>query len=101
MQRQLTVFRTLVILGSLALSGHSPPVFAASAAGDTRTVTVDDPAVQMHAFTLTVPRDWKVTGMIARPGGCHGPSVAADGLTYTELAPDGITATEKLPGVTW
>jgi hypothetical protein len=94
---------------ALLLSGCSQSSSAAAAAsgsdgGDSsalRTVTVDDPAVQIHAFTLTIPKSWKFTGMIARPGGCHGPAVAADGLTYTALAPDGITASEKLPGVSW
>jgi hypothetical protein len=43
----------------------------------------------------------KFTGMISRPGGCHGPAVPADGLTFTALAPDGITVYEKLPGMSW
>jgi hypothetical protein len=106
------------ILAALILSGCSESHSAASSAGAgeaaapansaagldssaSRTVTVDDPAVNMHAFTLKVPKNWKFTGMISRPGGCHGPAVAADGLTFTALAPDGITANEKLPGVSW
>ena len=67
----------------------------------THTVTIDDPALQMPAFTAQVPNGWKFTGMISRPKGCHGPAVPADGLTFTALAPDGITAYEKLPGVSW
>jgi hypothetical protein len=95
MKRPAAALIRVTILSALVLSGFSRSDSA------TRSVTVDDPAVNMHAFTLTVPKNWRFTGMIARPGGCHGPAVAADGLTFTALAPDGITANEKLPGVSW
>jgi hypothetical protein len=115
MKRQTAILGRIAIISAAILCGCSRSN-AAAAEGEgaapansgasldssaTRTVSVDDPAVQMRAFTLSVPKDWKFTGMIARPAGCHGPAVAADGLTYTMLAPDGITAKEKLPGVSW
>jgi hypothetical protein len=40
-------------------------------------------------------------GTILRPGGCYRPAVAADGLSYTLLAPDGYTAVGQLPGSSW
>jgi hypothetical protein len=117
MKRPTVILSNIAIAGALVLSGCGRSSSASAAGGAegaapayspasldpsaTRTVTVDDPAVHMPAFTLKVPKGWKFTGMIARPGGCHGPAVAADGLTFTALAPDGITANEKLPGVSW
>jgi len=108
MKRQTVIHSGIAVLGALALSACSRSADAAGAAAAAgmaspalRTVTVDDPVLQMPAYTLQIPKDWKFTGMIARPGGCHGPAVPADGLTFTALAPDGITAREKLPGVSW
>src|SRR5579871_6699565 len=57
-----------------------------------RSEAVNDPGLDERAFTITVPASWKFKGLILRPGGCYGPTVPADGLSYTELAPDGYTA---------
>jgi uncharacterized protein YbdZ (MbtH family) len=64
-------------------------------------VEISDPATHRRAYTMQIPAGWKFTGMIAYPGGCHPPSVPANGLSYTVLAPDGVTAFERLPGVSW
>jgi hypothetical protein len=111
MKRQSIVLCNIAIAAALVFGSAGEASFAASAANAAatgsagasamRTVSVDDPVVNMQAFTLKIPANWKFTGMIARPGGCHGPAVAADGLTFTALAQDGITANEKLPGVSW
>ena len=76
---------------------------AAAAAGDggMRTVSVNDTALNMNAFTISIPADWKFVGLILRPHGCYGPSVPADGLSYSAVAPDGINAAMKLPGAAW
>src|ERR1700722_2405732 len=92
---------TLAITG---FSSHSNDAFAAAggnAWASTRGADVNDPANNMRAFTIQVPAGWKFTGMIARPGGCHAPRVAAEGLAFTALSPDGVTAWEKLPGMSW
>jgi hypothetical protein len=59
---------------SATSEGHSGATATAGASthgNSTRTVSVDDPATHMRAFTLQVPAGWKFTGMIAYPGGCH------------------------------
>lgn len=65
------------------------------------TGNVEDPALHETAFTTTVPSGWKFIGTIMRPRGCYRPSVPADGLSYTVLAPDGYTAVGQLPGASW
>jgi hypothetical protein len=40
-------------------------------------------------------------GTILRPGGCHAPSVPADGLSFTAVSPDNVTASMQLPGAHW
>jgi len=101
MKKQTVTFSRITLVTALILVTFSRSESAAVDTSAMRTVSVDDPAVQMRAYTLQIPKDWKFTGMISRPGGCHGPAVAADGLTFTALAPDGITAIERLPGVSW
>jgi hypothetical protein len=64
-------------------------------------VEVSDPAYGMPAYTLEVPNGWKFAGALLRPTGCHGPAVAASGLSYTELSPDGVSSYIVLPGVSW
>jgi hypothetical protein len=65
------------------------------------TGQIKDPAVGETAYTTAVPSGWKFVGVILRPGGCYRPAVAADGLSYTVLAPDGYTAIGQLPGSSW
>lgn len=94
----------LTALAITAISSRANPAFAAGSASvwsSTRPADVNDPANNMRAFTIQVPAGWKFTGMIARPGGCHAPRVAAEGLAFTALSPDGITSWEKLPGMSW
>jgi hypothetical protein len=69
--------------------------------GSGRPAEIMDPALGETAFTVSVPADWKSVGLILRPGGCYHPAVAADGLSYTVLAPDGYTAVGQLPGASW
>jgi hypothetical protein len=66
-----------------------------------RTGEIKDPALGETAYTTTIPSGWKFVGTILRPGGCYRPAVAADGLSYTVLAPDGYTAVGQLPGSSW
>jgi len=66
-----------------------------------RTVNVEDPAFNETAFTVNVPTAWKFVGLILRPHGCYAPSIPADGLSYTVLAPDGYTAVGQMPGASW
>jgi len=66
-----------------------------------RTAEIKDPALGETAYSVRVPSGWKSVGLILRPKGCYGPSVAADGLSYTVLAPDGYTAVGELPGASW
>jgi hypothetical protein len=100
----IAILAAFAILGCFGGSQHTLAAgtnTAATAWTTTRTVAVNDPATNMRAYTLQVPTGWKFAGMMMRPGGCHPPSVPADGLSFTALAPDGITAYEKLPGVSW
>lgn len=80
--------------------GGLAQMFSSSWSGSQK-VNIIDPAYGMTAFTLNVPRGWKSVGTILRPGGCHGSSTPAAGLSYTELAPDGVSAFINLPGVSW
>jgi hypothetical protein len=66
-----------------------------------RTGEIKDPALGETAYTTTIPSGWRFVGTILRPGGCYRPAVAADGLSYTVLAPDGYTAVGQLPGSSW
>lgn len=66
-----------------------------------RKANVEDPAFGETAYTVNVPSDWKFVGAILRPRSCFGPSVAADGLSYTVLGPDGYTAIGQMPGASW
>ena len=63
-----------------------------------RAGEIKDPALGETAYTTTIPSGWRFVGTILRPGGCYRPAVAADGLSYTVLAPDGYTAVGQLPG---
>ena len=107
MKQQAGGIGRAAIVATLAIAGffsQSKGSFAASSGSvwtSTRAAEVNDPANNMRAFTIQVPTGWKFTGMIARPGGCHAPRVAAEGLAFTVLAPDGITSWEKLPGMSW
>ena len=65
------------------------------------TSKVEDPAFGETAFTVGVPAGWKFVGAILRPHTCYGPSIPADGLSYTVLAPDGYTAIGQMPGSSW
>lgn len=93
--------RRAVSYGSAVLFSLLGCAAAAAAGGGLRTVTVDDTVLGMNAFTLNIPADWKFVGLILRPGGCYGPSVPADGLSFSAVAPDGIDAAMKLPGAQW
>jgi hypothetical protein len=66
-----------------------------------RTMDIKDPGLGETAFTVPVPSGWRAVGLILRPGGCYRPNIAADGLSYTVLAPDGYTAIGQLPGAGW
>jgi hypothetical protein len=110
MKHPAAIHSRIAILAALVLTGgfsQSRPVAYAATGADSQdwshTVTkpVTDPALNMTAFTVTVPAGWKFTGMLERIPGCHGTLVPADGLAFTALAPDGVTAIEKLPGTSW
>lgn len=73
----------------------------AEGSGGTRTVEINDPVLNMNAFTLKIPANWKFIGMILRPQGCYGPAVPADGISYSAVAPDGVNAVMQLPGAHW
>jgi hypothetical protein len=90
--------------------GAAKPGSVAHGTATTGTVTtwsgshkaeVTDQAYGMPAYTIDVPNGWKFVGALLRPSGCHGPAVAASGLSYTTLSPDGISAYMLLPGVSW
>ena len=66
-----------------------------------KTAGVQDPGLGEQAFTIAVPTNWRFKGLILRPHSCYAPSVPADGLSYTVLAPDGYTAVGQLPGASW
>ena len=67
-------------------------------ASGTRRVEATDPTYQMTAFTMEIPADWKFSGTIARPPGCHGHGAS---IKYTAQSPDGLSAVVVLPGVAW
>jgi len=69
--------------------------------GATRTVQINDPVLNMNAFTLQIPANWKFIGLLLRPHGCYAPAIPADGLSYSAVAPDGVTASMQLPGAQW
>jgi hypothetical protein len=87
----------------VGFGGRSLVAAAPSPAADqnTRTEKVIDPANNETAFTVQVPAGWSFVGTILRPGGCHAPQVAADGLSFSELAPDHVTADMQVPGSHW
>lgn len=77
------------------------PAYANSNISGTRTVEINDPVLNMNAFTVNIPANWKFVGLILRPHGCYGPSTPGDGLSYSAVAPDGVTASIQLPGAQW
>jgi hypothetical protein len=76
-------------------------VAAQTSSSGMRTVDIADPGNNMKAFTVEIPSNWKFTGTILRPGGCHAPALPASGLSYSAVSPDNVTGTMQLPGAHW
>ncbi|MBV9760362.1 MAG: hypothetical protein JO340_07360 [Acidobacteriaceae bacterium] len=89
------------LLGVFSIGGCFVPTVYAKGSSGTRTVEINDSALNMNAFTLKIPADWKFVGMILRPHGCYAPMVPADGMSYSAVAPDGVNAVMQLPGAHW
>lgn len=89
----------LALVASFA--GRLLVMTAAAADQGMRTEKIIDPGNNETAFTVEVPEGWSFIGTILRPGGCHAPSLPADGLSFSAVAPDRVTATMQVPGAHW
>ncbi len=89
------------LLASFSIGGWFVQTAYADGGSGTRSVEINDPVLNMNAYTLKIPANWKFIGMILGPHGCYGPSTPADGMSYSAVAPDGVNAAMQLPGAQW
>jgi hypothetical protein len=66
-------------------------------AGATRQVQVIDPAVQMKAFTFTIPANWIFEGTVMSGSSCMDTPIPI----FRAMSPDGITELKQLPRLDW
>ncbi len=92
---------TAALLAFFSIGGCFAQTAYADGSSGTRTVEINDSVLNMNAYTLKVPANWKFIGLLLRPHGCYGPMVAADGMSYSAVAPDGVNAVMQLPGAQW
>jgi hypothetical protein len=91
----------LVGLGSTASAQTTPgnrSSGAATISSRTKRVQVIDPALEMVAYTFTIPEDWKFEGTVLRGEACN---TTAAAVVYRISSPDGITGIQQMPQFNW
>jgi hypothetical protein len=97
----LSKLLSLALLASAATGGSfaqdAPAPKPAEATPGTRRVSVNDPELDMEAFSIHLPATWIFDGMLVpRP-----PCSASDSMAIRMESPDGLTVARVLPAINW
>ncbi|MBV8819355.1 MAG: hypothetical protein JO022_13435 [Acidobacteriaceae bacterium] len=81
-----------------AIQGHGTPAATSPQPGPTRQFPLVDTVLNMTAYTVNAPANWKVEGAMMPPASCTGGGPMP---TYSATAPDGLSGVFVPPGYDW
>src|ERR1039458_3002701 len=81
----------------LGASAGAPSALPSDSSTRTKVVTINDPILNMTAFTLSIPANWIFQGAVLQGTGC----VPGPFAVFRMSSPDGLTGLKILPGLDW
>jgi hypothetical protein len=81
-----------------AIQGHGTPAAASPQQGPMRQFPLVDTVLNMTAYTVNAPANWKVEGAMMPPASCTGGGPMP---TYSATAPDGLSGIFVPPAYYW
>ena len=82
---------------SAGASAGAPSALPSDSSTRTKVVTINDPILNMTAFTLSIPANWIFQGAVIQGTGC----VPGPFAVFRMSSPDGLTGLKILPRLDW
>ena len=82
---------------SAGASAGAPSALPSDSSTRTKVVTINDPILNMTAFTLSIPANWIFQGAVIQGTGC----VPGPFAVFRMSSPDGLTGLKMLPRLDW